>query len=225
LIESERAAYKELTDEVKTMNSILASTIIMSSLALCQMSYSTNNSSSNSNTGNSSNAATRQSSATPNANATSSAEQKNAAPTPAASDADCAQPKYKNLSKYAGDNPDVRALFKDAEIAGALKALLKNDYQKLVGNMENIDITNPLVDRKGALTVAGGVPGAYTIAEGIFRIEPCGNVYAAILDQGKKVIFYTNDPAYVMERPDFVEKWRERFPDVEVEMRTGHLMK
>ena len=40
------------------------------------------------------------------------------------------------------------------------------------------------VDRKGVLILRGFVPGLFTIMEAMLIVEPCGNIYTAILDDG-----------------------------------------
>jgi hypothetical protein len=127
---------------------------------------------------------------------------------------------FPNLGKYKGASPNLKALFKDIQITTALRQLLKRDYQKLIDNLENVDIIEPLVNKDGILIVSGGVSGAYTIAEAIFIIEPRGHIYAAILDDGDRVLYFTNDTSLKDKLPPAIEEWRERFKEVAVVYRS-----
>ena len=64
------------------------------------------------------------------------------------------------------------------------------------------------MDKNGALTFAGGVEGLYTIMEAKLIIEPCGNIYVAILDEGKQFLYFTNDQKYIDKLPPAIEEWR-----------------
>jgi len=64
------------------------------------------------------------------------------------------------------------------------------------------------VDRKGVLTLRGFVPGLFTIMEAILIVEPCGNIYAAILDDGERFLYFSNDKEYIDRLPTEVERWR-----------------
>jgi hypothetical protein len=39
-------------------------------------------------------------------------------------------------------------------------------------------------------------------------IEPCGNIYAAILDEGKQFLYFSNDQKFVDKLPPKIEQWR-----------------
>ncbi len=124
--------------------------------------------------------------------------------------------RFPNLSKYKGDNPNLKALFKDRQITTALRRLLKKDYQKLIDNLESVDITEPLVDKNGILRVSGAMPHLYTISEAIFVIEPRGHIYAAILDGGERILYFTNDMSLRDKLPATLDEWRERFKEVPI---------
>jgi len=119
--------------------------------------------------------------------------------------------RFRNLGRYKGDG--WSRVFRDREVAPALKALLKNEYQKLVGSLERVNYPEDslsYVDSRGALRLEGGVPGLYTIKEAILIVEPCGNIYAAILDQGERILYFTNDKESTGKLPPAIEDWRTR---------------
>ena len=120
------------------------------------------------------------------------------------------QVKFHNLNRYKGNG--WSRVFRDREVAPALKALLKNDYRKLLDSLKSADYPDSLsfVDDKGVLKLEGGVPGLYTITEAILIAEPCGHIYTAILDQGERILYFTNDGEYTGTLPPAIEEWRKR---------------
>ena len=116
--------------------------------------------------------------------------------------------KFHNLGRYKGNS--WSRVFRDREVAPVLKGLLKNDYRKLADSLKSVDYPDSLsfVDNKGVLRLKGGVPGLYTIMEAILIVEPCGNIYVAILDQGERILYFTNDGEYTGKLPPAIEEWR-----------------
>jgi len=145
--------------------------------------------------------------------------QNNAASTESASSK---KQKFNNLKRYNDEkySPYADELFKDKEIQGALKKLLNNNYSKLIENLASIDITEPLVDSRGILTVKGWVQGLRTTLEAIFIIEPEGNIYVAILDSGKQILYFTNDKTSTHRLPASIEQWKSRFSNVPVQFKS-----
>ena len=111
-------------------------------------------------------------------------------------------------------------VFGDPEVAPALRALLKTDYGKLKESLKEVSYPEDslsYLDKNGVLTFAGGVPGLYTIMEAILIIEPCGNIYAAILDNGKRFLYFTNDQKNVDKLPPAIEQWRTKIESLRSE--------
>jgi hypothetical protein len=119
----------------------------------------------------------------------------------------CPTPKFRTLSRYKGDN--WFRVFRDRAIAPALRNLLKSDYPKLTGNLQRVNYPDNLsfVDSNGVLTLVGGVPALYTISEAILIIEPCGNIYAAILENGERFLYYTNDRERADKLTPAIQEW------------------
>jgi len=141
-------------------------------------------------------------------NATTSAQTtRSQAPVSKASNAKC-ETKFHTLSRYKGNR--WSSLFMDREVAPTLKALLKKDYGLLRESLQQVNYPDSLsfVDKQGVLTLEGGVKGLYTIMEAALIIEPCGNIYAAILDDGKRFLYFTNDQKYTDRLPPALEEWR-----------------
>ena len=123
----------------------------------------------------------------------------------------CTEIKFHNLPRYKGQR--WSRVFADAEVAPALKTLLKTDLGKLKESLK--EVTYPedslsYVDKEGVLTLEGGVPGLYTIMEAKLIIEPCGHIYAAILDNGERFLYFTNDSKRANKLPPAIEGWRLR---------------
>ena len=120
----------------------------------------------------------------------------------------CAKVKFHNLNRYKHAWSRV---FQDREVASSLKILLKKDYRKLVENIRRASYPEDslsFVDRNGVLTVRGFVPGLFTIMEGMLIVEPCGNMYVAILDDGDRFLYFSNDKEYVARLPPAIDEWR-----------------
>jgi hypothetical protein len=114
------------------------------------------------------------------------------------------------LSRYKSDG--WLRIFSDREVAPALRTLLKSDYGLLKESLKQPihleDSDDPFMDKNGALIFEGGVPGLYTIMEAKLIIEPCGNIYAAILDNGERFLYFSNDQKYIDKLPPAIEQWK-----------------
>jgi hypothetical protein len=123
---------------------------------------------------------------------------------------DCATVKFHSLKRYKGEKWAL--VFKDAEVAPVLKILLKKNYSKLTENLSQVTYPDSLsfVDQQGILTLQGFVQGLATISEAILIVEPCGNVYATILDDGERFLYYTNDGKYVGSLPPIIAAWKNQ---------------
>ena len=123
-----------------------------------------------------------------------------------------AEVKFHNLSRYKHER--WGRVFRDREVAPVLKSLLGKDYHKLIENMNQASYPEDpkdslsFVDRKGVLTLRGFVPGLFTIMEAMLIVEPCGNIYAAVLDEGKQFLYFSNDKKYIERLPAAIEQWR-----------------
>ena len=130
-------------------------------------------------------------------------------PVRAATDAGCAKIKFHYLNRYKGNRWST--IFRDREVAPALRALLKRDYglfKESLAQATYPDDADDFMDQNGVLTLEGGVKGLYTIMEAALIIEPCGNIYAVILAEGKQFLYFTNDAKYTNRLPPAIEKWR-----------------
>ena len=128
-------------------------------------------------------------------------------PVSKANNAKCAI-KFHALSRYKSDW--WSRIFSDREVAPALRALLKSDYRLLKASLDQAiypEDSDFFMDKNGVLTLQGGVKGLYTIMEAKLIIEPCGNIYAAILDTGERFLYFTNDQKYIDKLPPAIEEW------------------
>lgn len=126
-----------------------------------------------------------------------------------ATGAGCANIKFHYLNKYKGNRWST--IFKDREVAPALRTLLKKDYGLFKESLDNVvepDDSDNFMDKNGVLTLEGGVKGLYTIMEAALIIEPCGNIYAMFLNEGKRFLYFTNDQKHLDKLPAAIEEWR-----------------
>jgi hypothetical protein len=127
-------------------------------------------------------------------------------PVSKASNANCAI-KFHTLSRY---KDEAWRVFSDREVAPALRILLKRDYQLLKESLQRVTYPDSLsfLDKDGVLTLEGGAQHLFTIMEAKLIIEPCGNIYALILNEGKRFLYFTNDRKYIDKLPPAIEEWR-----------------
>ena len=125
-----------------------------------------------------------------------------------ASKGDC-EIKFHSLSRYKSNG--WSRIFSDREVAPALRTLLKSSYGQLKESLQQPaypEASDSFMNKNGVLTFEGGAPGLYTIMEAKLVIEPCGNIYAAILDNGERFLYFSNDPKYIDKLPPAIEQWR-----------------
>ena len=129
---------------------------------------------------------------------------------------------FTHLSKFNDEkyHPYYDALMQDKVVQRALKNLMGTDYKKYRETTARIEIGEPLVGPDGILRVYGATPHAYTIAETALVIKPGGAVYVAVLEEGKHVLYYTNDKLMTHKLPrEFVE-WSSRFSSLPIVYRS-----
>lgn len=127
----------------------------------------------------------------------------------------CAKVKFHRLNQYK--NKGWARVFRDREVTRVLRPLLGKDYRLLIESMQQVSYPEDslsLVDRKGVLTLRGFVPGLFTITEAMLIVEPCGNIYAAILDQGERFLYFSNDKEYIDRLPAAIDQWRNSIEEV-----------
>lgn len=107
--------------------------------------------------------------------------------------------------------PYYDALMQDKPIQSALKQLMGPDYRKFKENTARIEISEPLTGPDGILRVYGAVDHAYTVAETALMVKPSGALYVAVLEEGKRILYFTNDKAMAKTLPAEFVKWSERF--------------
>ena len=120
----------------------------------------------------------------------------------------CSESTFHNLNKYKGAR--WSNVFSDAEVAPVLRAILKTDLRTLKESLKAVDDSDVYNDKSGVLTLEGGVPGLYTIMEAKLLIEPCGHIYAALLDNGERFLYFSNDQKYLDNLPPAIEQWRSK---------------
>lgn len=122
----------------------------------------------------------------------------------------CANLRFHHLRRYKDEWSRV---FRDKEVAPVLRRLLKNDYRKLIDSLKSVSYPEDpedslsFVDRRGVLTLRGFVPGLGTIMEAMLVVEPCGNIYVAVLDS-ERFLYFSNDKEYIDRLPPVIEQWR-----------------
>src|ERR1700720_2391207 len=123
----------------------------------------------------------------------------------------CSEIKFHGLSKYKGAR--WSRVFTDPEVGPALRALLGRDFGTMKESLKEVsfpDNADSYLDQNGVLTLEGGVAGLYTIMEAKLVIEPCGHIYAGLLDNGERFLFFTNDQQYISKLPTAIEQWRSK---------------
>ena len=133
----------------------------------------------------------------------------------------CTKVQYHRLNQYR--HYGWGRVFRDREVTKVLKPLLGKDYRKLIESMTEVSYPEDslsLVDRRGVLTLRGFVPGLFTIMEAMLIVEPCGTIYAAILDEGKRFLYFSNDKEYIDRLPAAIDQWRNGIEEVRTRPQT-----
>ncbi|MBL8018690.1 MAG: hypothetical protein JNM27_03415 [Leptospirales bacterium] len=96
----------------------------------------------------------------------------------------------------------------------AFRKLVGSDYQLFTNCSQQI-MNGPDLDGLEADVSTTGVRGLYTMLESIVMINKKQNIWAAVID-GSSVKYFTNREDFKTKLPATIEKWRERFPDMQV---------
>jgi hypothetical protein len=123
---------------------------------------------------------------------------------------------FAHLAKYNEEKSPYDALMKDRAIQRALTKLMGPDYKKYKQTTKRIDISDPLVGSDGVLRVYGALPHLYTISETALMVKPNGSIYVAVLEDGERVLYYTNDKSMAHTLPKEFTQWSSRFSNVPV---------
>jgi hypothetical protein len=126
----------------------------------------------------------------------------------ASSKTNCSTIKFRALDKYEGNH--WSKVFSDKQVVPVLRRILRTDYKNLISSLDQVKYPDSLsfVDTNGILILEGGVQGLYTIMEAKLIVEPCGNIYAAILDGGEKILYFSNDKNYSEKLHPTINEWR-----------------
>lgn len=94
---------------------------------------------------------------------------------------------------------DLKNILSNKFIDSTIQKTLGVDYDEFCHTM--IRVFSPKYDNdKNIYSIEGGVPGLFTICEGIFQFNESGYIYIAYIN-GKKIKYFTNDNKYIAELP------------------------
>lgn len=93
-------------------------------------------------------------------------------------------------------------------MTGDSYSLFVNSTQLTTDDEEDLDSLHSIVRKSG-------VRGLFTYMENIVMVDSSNNFWAAVIDD-KKVLYFTNSNKFNKELPKTIDKWREKFSDLEV---------
>jgi len=102
---------------------------------------------------------------------------------------------------------NLQNILENGFIQSVLRQTLHSDYDRFLNSMLRYESAHYL-ETDHIYSVAGGVPGLFTIMEGIFQFNEIGQIYVAFLDEGK-IKYYTNDEENCQKIPknNEMKKW------------------
>lgn len=119
---------------------------------------------------------------------------------------------FDRLASFSGKR--VEDIFEQSELGGAVEALMGKYYSRLV---ENLRVSGKVgIDAAGDLYVFGMAPQKEAVEEAILHLTRAGGVHAAILTQGEKVLYFSNQDEFKKKLVPTVQQFVRRFADVKV---------
>lgn len=102
---------------------------------------------------------------------------------------------------------NLETIFDNRFIQCTLRQVLRDEYDKFLNRMIRRNFAF-YSEKEQIYTITGGVPGLFTVMEGIFQFEKNGHIYVAFLDNAG-IKYYTNDEQYFQRIPanSEMQKW------------------
>ena len=125
--------------------------------------------------------------------------------------------KYKNEDNLIfedGDDPNKTLL--DLEIFitknqdSIFKSLVGGSYSLFV-NSTQLTSEDDDLDSMNTVVKSSGIRGLFTLMENIIMIDSVNNIWAAVITDKQKVLYFTNSKVYKNRLPKTIDNWRRNF--------------
>ncbi|MBU0647164.1 hypothetical protein KKC67_01200 [Patescibacteria group bacterium] len=115
-----------------------------------------------------------------------------------------------------GSSKEDVSIFKNNDEINAFEKLVGEKYVKLFTSSFQRVVEEEDIDHFNARVYTGGVTGMYTSQEGIIIIGFQNKIWAAAIDGGDTIRYFTNVSADTNRFPQAIEKWRDNFRDKKI---------
>jgi hypothetical protein len=124
------------------------------------------------------------------------------------------QQPFAHINKYGGEPPT--GVLEDKALRPALKKLLGKHFAQLERNLTTSE--GATINSAGALEADGCERSVCTIEEAKIYIEKNGRMFVAILTEGTRILYFTNDKNEYMKGKmiDPIQRFADRFPSATV---------
>ena len=127
---------------------------------------------------------------------------------------------YTNKDEVEVENEQNKTLvdleiFRTKEQDSIFRALTGNKYSlflestQLTSQDEDLDSLNTIVK-------SSAVRGLFTLMENIIMIDPENTIWAAVIDDKQRVLYFTNSKLYRNALPKTIDNWRQNFKEYPV---------
>ena len=122
----------------------------------------------------------------------------------------------KVLPKSKKPTEETMTTMLTAEEDSIFKKLVGNSYQTFVSSSQLINDGDNLDMELQAKVMSAAVRGLFTSMENIIMIDSSKHIWAAVIEDSDKVMYYTNDKSYANKLPKTIDNWRQNFKEYPV---------
>lgn len=130
--------------------------------------------------------------------------------------------KYKNEDNLTEeDDEEQNKTLLDLEIFtvkdqdSIFRSLVGSSYSLFVNSTQLTSVDDDL-DNMNTVAKSSGVRGLFTLMENIIMIDSANNIWAAVIDDKQKVLYFTNSKVYKNKLPKTIDNWRQNFMEYPV---------
>jgi len=130
--------------------------------------------------------------------------------------------KYKNENNLTEeDDEEQNKTLLDLEIFtvkdqdSIFRSLVGSSYSLFVNSTQLTSVDDDL-DSMNTVVRSSGVRGLFTLMENIIMIDSANNIWAAVINDKQKVLYFTNSKVYKNKLPKTIDNWRQNFMEYPV---------
>ena len=130
--------------------------------------------------------------------------------------------KYNNEGNLIIENGDEQhktlldlEIFTTKDQDSIFRSLVGSSYSLFV-NSTQMTAEDDDLDSMNTAVKSSGVRGLFTLMENIIMIDSVNNIWAAVINDKQKVLYFTNSKAYKNRLPKTIDNWRRHFTEYPV---------